>query len=163
MQMIPIILDKNFNRIAMIDDYISLIWTTRYYKVGDFELCADISRISMLQIGNYVMRYGDNAHVGIIEEIKFQHDEDLQEMIIVKGRFLPAILARRVISSQTQVSGTIANAIQTLINDNAINPSIAARKIRGLTFSSAITSAETMDAQYTGESLLRTIESICET
>lgn len=163
MQMIPIILDRNFNRIAMIDDYISLIWTTRYYKVGDFELCAGISRISMLQIGNYIMRYGDNAHVGIIEEIKFQHDEDLQEMIIVKGRFLPAILARRVISSQTQVSGTIANAIQTLINDNAINPSIAARKISGLTFSSAITSAETMDAQYTGENLLSTIESICET
>ena len=163
MQMVPIILDRNFNRIAMIDDYISLIWTTRYYKVGDFELCADISRINILHIGNYIMRYGDDAHVGIIEEIKFQHNEDLQEMIIVKGRFLPAILARRVISSQTQVSGTIANAIRTLINDNAINPSIAARKINGLTFSSAITSAETMDAQYTGENLLSTIESICET
>lgn len=163
MQMLPIILDDNFNRIAMIDDFISLIWTTRYYKTGDFEVCADISRANILKIGYYVTRYGDDSHLGIIENIDFQHKEDMQEIIIAKGRFLPAILARRVIASQTQVSGTIGNAIQALINDNAINPSVAARKINGLTFNSSITSTETMDAQYTGENLLKTIESICET
>ena len=163
MQMLPIILDNNFNRIAMIDDFISLIWTSRYYSVGDFELCADISRADVLQTGYYVTRQGDDEHLGIIESVKYQHNEDMQEMIIATGRFLPAILARRVIASQTQVSGTIANAIQTLINDNAINPTIAARRINGLTFSSSVTSAATMDAQYTGENLLSTIESICET
>ena len=163
MQMLPIILDDNFNRIAMIDDFISLIWTTRYYKAGDFELCADISRTNELQVGYYVTRAGDDSHLGIIENVDFQHKENMQEIIIAKGRFLPAILARRVIASQTQVSGTIANAIQTLIDDNAINPSIAARTINGLTFNSSVTSAATMDAQYTGENLLDTIESICET
>lgn len=163
MQMLPIILDNNFNRIAMIDDFISLIWTTRYYKVGDFELCADISRADVIQTGYYVTRYGDDTHLGIIENVKYQQDETQKEMIIATGRFLPAILARRVIASQTEVSGTIANAIQTLINDNAINPSIAARRINGLTFNSSVSSAQTMDAQYTGENLLDTIESICET
>lgn len=163
MQMLPIILDSNFNRAAMIDDYISFIWTTRYYKVGDFELCADVSRANVLHAGNYVTRAGDDFHLGIIEDVKLQYTEDMNEIIIATGRFLPAILARRVIASQTVVSGTIANAIQTLINDNAINPSIAARRINGLTFNSSITSPPTMDAQYTGENLLDTIESICET
>lgn len=163
MQMLPIILDDNFNRIAMIDDFISLIWATRYYKSGDFELCADISRADVIKTGYYVTRAGDDTHLGIIENVDFQHKEDMQEIIIAKGRLLPAILARRVIASQTQVSGTIANAIQTLIEDNAINPSIAARKINGLTFNSSVTSAATMDAQYTGENLLNTIESLCET
>lgn len=163
MQMIPIILDNNFTRIAMIDDFISLIWTSRYYKVGDFELCADISRANILKVGYYVTRYGDDSHLGIIEDIKFQHNEDMQEMIIAKGRFLPAILARRVIAAQTQVSGTITNAIHTLINDNAISPSLATRKINGLTFSSSVALSTTMNAQYTGANLLSTIESICET
>lgn len=163
MQMLPIILDDNFNRIAMIDDFISLIWTSRYYKAGDFELCADISRADVMKTGYYVTRAGDDSHIGIIESVDFQHKENLQETIIAKGRLLPAILARRVIASQTQVSGTIDNTIQALIDDNAINPSVAARKINGLTFNSSVTSPPTMDAQYTGENLLNTIESLCET
>lgn len=163
MQMIPIILDNNVNRIGMIDDYISLIWTSRYYQVGDFELCADISRADLLQTGFYVTRSHDDSHVGIIESVQYQHAEDTHEMIIAKGRFLPSILARRVIASQTQVSGTIPNAIETLINDNAINPAIAARRINGLTFSNTVISTQTMNAQYTGENLLSTIETICKT
>ena len=89
MQMIPIILDNNFTRIAMIDDFISLIWTSRYYKVGDFELCADISRANILKVGYYVTRYGDDSHLGIIEDIKFQHNEDMQERRTSIGRYCP--------------------------------------------------------------------------
>ena len=163
MDMIPIILNENFERAAEIDDFISFIWTTRYYTSGDFELCADISRADVLAVGNYVTRKSDDSHVGIIETIKFQYNEDHEEMIIVSGRFLPAFLSRRIISSQTQLSGLISDCIESLINENAINPTITARQIPGLTFSSSVTSSTEMDAQYTGENLLDTIASICET
>ena len=32
------ILNKNFEKIGLIDTYESVIWTTRYYTYGDFEL-----------------------------------------------------------------------------------------------------------------------------
>lgn len=160
--MIPIIMDSNFTRLAVIDDFISFIWTTRFYTSGDFELCADISRVELLQAGNYVIRKDDN-HVGIIEVVKYQRNEEFQEMVVVSGRFLPAILSRRIISTQTQVSGLISECIKTLIDENVMNPSVSARQISELSFSSSVTSTEEMDAQYTGENLLDTISQICET
>lgn len=161
-QMIPTILNTSFSRIAQIDDFISFIWTTRYYTCGDFELCADISRADVLKIGYYVQRAND-SHLGIIEAIKYQMNEDYQQMIIVSGRFLPSILGRRVISAQTQLSGRVPECIKTLINENAINPVNPARQIPGLTFSSTVTNTDTMEVQYTSENLLDTISSICET
>lgn len=160
--MTPTILSADFTRIAEVDDFISFIWTTRFYTCGDFELCADISRADILVIGNYVQRKDDN-HLGIIETIKYQMDEEHNEMIIASGRFLPSILARRVISTQTQISGLVAECIKALIDENAIAPTVAARQIPGLTFTSSVTSTEEMDAQYTGENLLDTVSSICKT
>ena len=58
--MMPFIYDKNFNRIAEIDDYISFIWTQRYYSPGDFELCAPVSKLQYFLIGYYVFRRGDD-------------------------------------------------------------------------------------------------------
>lgn len=161
-QMTPTVLNQSFQRIAVVDDYISFIWTTRYYTCGDFELCADISRADILTIGNYIQR-ADDDHLGIIESIKYQMSEDYQEMIIASGRFLPSVLARRVISSQIQLSGRVTQCIKSLIDENAINPIVAARKINGLTFTNRATKTDLMDSQYTGENLLETISSICET
>ena len=48
-QMVPIILNKNYERIAILDSYISFIWTTRFYMPGDFELCIDIKFADILQ------------------------------------------------------------------------------------------------------------------
>jgi len=160
--MTPTILGADFTRIAEIDDFISFIWTTRFYTCGDFELCAGISRADVLVIGNYVQRKNDD-HLGIIETIKYQMDEERNEMIIASGRFLPSILARRVISTQTQISGLVAECIKALIDENAIAPTVTARQIPGLTFTSSVTSTEEMNTQYTGENLLDTVSSICET
>lgn len=159
--MIPIIMNQSFERQAMIDDYISFIWTQRFYDVGDFELCTDIKYADLLQIGMYVIRYRDN-HVGIIENIQYKRTEEAQEMIIVSGRLLPSILARRVISHQTQLSGLATECIRVLIDENIMNPTNAARKINNVIFQNNSSSTETMDAQYTGANLLETITNLCE-
>lgn len=159
--MIPIIMNQNYERLAMVDDYISFIWTQRFYTVGDFELCTDIKYANLLQIGMYVIRDRDN-HAGIIEKIQYKRTEEAQEMIIASGRLLPSILARRVISHQTQLSGLVTECIRVLIDENMMNPALAARKISNVVFQNNSTSTETMDAQYTGENLLETITSLCE-
>ena len=162
-QIMPIVMDTNFTKLAIIDDYISLIWTTRYYEAGDFELCVNVNPINYnLFRKDYFIYREDDENVGIIEDIKIQRSNDGKEIFIVTGRFLSSILARRIIAVQTTVSGSISNCINKLINENVINPSIAARKIDNFILND-YTISQTMQAQYTGDNLLKTISDICET
>lgn len=160
--MIPVIKDTNFKRLKLIDYYISFIWTTRYYSAGDFELCVPAdSDISVFQKGFYVVR-DDDENTGIIEDLKIERTEDGKEMLIIKGRFLSAILERRIIAVQTTVTGTISACVNRLITENVVNPSISARKINGFVIGQHAIST-TMNAQYTGKNLLEVIGDICKT
>lgn len=162
--MIPILMNDNFQKLAEIDGYSSLIWTTRYYECGDFQLQVPIDHRTkdLFKLGYYILR-DDDDHVGIIENISMQNTDTAKEVITVSGRFLSSILARRIIAVQTQVSGQIYSCIQTLIDQNAISPSISARQIPNLSFNSLVQSSNTMKAQYTGKNLLETISEICRT
>ena len=159
----PIIMDTDFKELGTIDDYISLIWTTRYYKNGDFELCLDVDNeyLDMIRKDYYIYRE-DDENVGIIQNITIEINEDQKEMMIIKGKFLPCVLARRIIAVQTQLSGTVSNAVYNLISDNVIDPVIEDRKIEDFLVEYS-NFTDKIDAQYTGKNLLETIESICET
>lgn len=163
MPMLPIILDASFQRLGVVDDYISFIWTRRYYVCGDFELCVPLSSkaLSALQVNRYIVR-DDADDVGIIERIAVSKDEADHEAMIVSGRFLPSILGRRIIAKQTQVGGTIEACVKKLINENAINPTIAARAIPNLSFGTFTGASATMQQQFTGTNLLEAISAICE-
>lgn len=161
-QMVPSILNTDFELIAELDDYISFIWTSRYYMPGDFELCADISKLQYLQIGNYVMRKDDEAAC-IIEKLQIKRTEEGQEMVIASGRSILAILGRRVISTQEQLTGNVIISISKLISQNVTNPAVASRQISNFLSGSSSQSTATIDAQYLGENLLDTICSLCET
>ena len=54
----PIIANKDMEKLGVLDDFSSFIWTTRYYNAGDFELTIGVSDRAMewLKIGNYVMQ-----------------------------------------------------------------------------------------------------------
>lgn len=160
-QMMPIILNENLERVAQVDDYISFIWTSRFYSPGDFELCCNLSYTEYIYKGAYIARLNDD-HLGIVEKIQYKLTEDQQEMLIASGRLLPSILARRVISAQTQLTGRVTTAMSTLISQNAINPSIAARKITKLYFVNNSSNTDELDVQYIGENLLETLSSLCE-
>lgn len=163
-KMIPIIMSNEFVELGEFDDYISFIWTTRYYTPGDFELCLAVTpkSVAFIKKGYYVIRR-DRAEAGIIENITIQRDEDLKVMMIVSGRFVSSIIGRRIISIQTQVSGLVTECVRRLIAENAINPILPRRALPGLSFSTTIDDGVTMQAQYTGKNLLETITKICET
>lgn len=162
-EMIPVLLNPNFERIAELDNFKSFIWTTRYYSAGDFEVCIDISVVSMLQIGYMIARKGDYSHFGIIESVQIQMTEDREEVAVLKGRLLPCILGRRIIANQTQLNAKVSTCIEALINENVISPTISARQISNVTIDNDITGDSEIEVQYTGENLLEVISSICET
>lgn len=160
-KILPLILDSNFNMIGTIDTYKSLIWTTRYYVHGDFEITVGLTPqvMSLIKIGNYVIR-DDDDNVGIIEKVDLKITETNEQRLIISGRFLTQILGRRIIAEQTQVSDTVSAAIYQLITDAIINPAIEDRKINNFILASFETS-ETIEAQYTGKNLYTVISDIC--
>lgn len=160
--MIPIVIDTAFNRVCMVDDCISFIWSTRYNNIGDFQITVNVlsPNRQFLQPGNYIARDGI-GEVGIIETIAISNDVDNHEVLTVSGRFLSSILARRIIATQTQVSGQVGDCIKKLINENAISPSVAARKIPGLQYGTFSVPSQTMQQQFTGKVLLDAITDIC--
>ena len=159
----PIVMNQNFERIKQIDDYSSLIWTTRYYECGDFEIVLPVTEEynEIIIKGNYLVR-DDDEHVGIIEDITIDSPEDNAERMIVTGRFAESILARRIIGEQTQLYGTISAGISTLVYDNIINPDITERKISNFSVL-ASDFPDRLEAQYTGKNLLDVIVDICKT
>lgn len=163
--MVPIILNTKFEKLGMIDDYISFIWTARYYKTGDFELCTAINEktIEFLKKNYYIMREDDD-NVGIIEKIRFNRTENESEMMVVTGRFLSSIMGRRIIEKMTEINNlTVPEAIKKLLNENIISPSMAVRKISNFKFLNDTNFNTKITVQYTGKNLLETIENLCET
>lgn len=162
-QILPIVMNDQFQKLAVIEDYTSFIWTTRYYAVGDFELCVDVNaqKMALFKQDYFILREDDD-NVGIIEDIVIQRNEDGNEILIVSGRFLGGILGRRIIAAQTTVSGKISACVNKLITDNIIDPEIAARQIDNFVLGD-YEIATAMKAQYTGKNLLDTISGLCET
>jgi hypothetical protein len=160
------VLNADFESIAVIDTYESMIWTDRYNAYGDFEIYFAMDENLLEYIKeDYYLWLKDSEHSMIIEDIKIDADTEEGNRLIVTGRSLESILERRIIWGQRIFSGNLQNAIQTMLNENIISPSVADRKIANFIFvpstDSKITSL-TIDNQYTGDDLYTVIKGLCE-
>lgn len=160
------VLNAVFESIAVIDTYESMIWTDRYNAYGDFEIyfAMDESLLEYIK-EDYYLWLKESDHSMIIEDIKIDADTEEGNRLIVTGRSLESILERRIIWGQRVFSGNLQNAIQMMLNENIISPSVADRKIANFIFvpstDSKITSL-TIDNQYTGDDLYTVIKGLCE-
>ena len=157
-EIIPIVI-KNGIKLAALDKYKSLIWTTRYYAHGDFEIQIEATPqiISLLEIGNYIAREDDN-NLGVIEKLDYKVTETNEQIIIASGRFLTTFLERRIVAEQTQVSGDLSDCINKLLNENAISPDLGVRNLPIVYDDYSI--PYHLEAQYTGKTLYTIINEL---
>lgn len=128
------VLDRDFNLIGIIDEYVSTIWRPSYSDIGDFEiyLGATSNAVALLCENNYVVRSSDIAvdesgnvtykKVMIIKNIRINTDVENGDYLTVTGRELKYLLHQRIVWTQTNLSGKTDLAIKRLVNENAINP-----------------------------------------
>ena len=156
------IYSEDLEALAVVDNYNSLIWANRFRQCGDFEIYVSVSAdmIDMLQEGRWVVRPDDDM-VGIIENVETGTDEENGDYLKATGRCLRLILGRRIIWDQTTISGTAEDGLRKLVNEAIISPAIEARKYDKLVLAAAHGYTETVEAQYTGDNLLETIENLC--
>jgi hypothetical protein len=117
------VLDTSFEDRLVMDIYESAIWVDRYDLCGDFELQIPISdwRPDYI-IPDHYLANKKSEHLMIIEGININSDIEEGTKVIVTGQSLESILKRRIIWSQTTLSGNLQLGIKKLIDENAINP-----------------------------------------
>lgn len=159
------LLDNNLNYLQVIEVYRSLIWTTRYYTAGDFELYtpATPALLNTLQPGYFIIRDDDLTQAMIINNFEIKTDVENGDYITVTGKSLKSILGRRIIWGQTVLNGNVETMVRKLVTDNAINPTIPARAISRLILGDTIGLTGTIEAQYTGDNLGETLTAIGQT
>lgn len=163
------VLDRSFDYVAVIDSYISVIWTTRYFTSGDFELylSAEEGLLDTLREGYYLVREQDMQSDGyhnvmIINSREIVTDAENGDNLIITGECLKSILKRRVVADQTVLSGTVQSCIRALLDQNIINPTDTARKINNFTLGNdTFTDSTTIRTQITGKNLGDAVTDIC--
>lgn len=161
-----LIMDEKFQQVCLIDAFESLIWTERYHGFGDFEIYTPANAELMKTVKqDYYAWLKDSDQVMIVEEVQIGTEVETGGHLTISGRSLESILDRRIVWQQTVLNGNLQNGIKKLITENVISPVIADRKIAGFVFQESkdpYITGLTIRAQYTGDNLYETIETICK-
>ena len=147
---------ENYERVGYIESYSYLSWVRRYSEVGEFELKCAPENLPLLSLGNLLSKSGDKE-AGLIETILVESVEE--EIITVRGRFLPVLLESRIIWNTENLQGDIGDCIGQLIESNAINPVDADRQISNLNYEN-LPLGKNISMQVSFKNLLDTITSI---
>lgn len=124
------ILNQNLAPVALIDAFRSLIWATRYARVGDCELylSATSENISVLKIGYYLAR-GDDAMICRIKRVQIDTDVENGNYIIVNGEDTKSYLDQRIVWGTATCKGKAEVFLRSLVNKSLINSDIGLRNL----------------------------------
>ncbi len=160
------VLDENFQIIGQIDEYESLIWTDRYYDVGDFEIYARASTelLSLIQNGRYA-QIKDSNKVMFIEDVSIESEIDRGDYITVTGRSLESMLSRAIVLKKITVeNGSVQDLIKRVMNENMIEPTDPNRDFTSLSFqdsSDPKVLEATVSVQVFSEEVLDVVKTLC--
>lgn len=157
------VLDKTFETLAVVDVYISSVWTERYNDCGDFELVVPMTEVSkaLFVEGRYLVR-NDSEYVMVIETLEPSYDPENGDILAISGRTVESFLERRIIWGIVTVSGNLEAVVSKLINENVINPSDPNRKISEVQYSPSSITVGSIEAQYFGDNLYESIVALCK-
>lgn len=161
------VLDKNYEKLGMIDEAESVLWLKKYNDIGESEIYIPCNSeyLDLLKRGNYIYRYDDDM---VCKILKRDIDTDVEDgdYIIVPAKDLCVILAGRIVRWQVVYSGTVAGFIERLLTENVISPKQGHRRINGFRFiadtSNGEAFTERIETTAQGEDLLQLIISTCK-
>lgn len=168
--------DKNLNKIGLIENAESIIWTNRFFECGDFEIYAPASKkiLNLCKTGRFLTHKGSKVPM-MIEEYKITTDLDGIDYITISGRCATGLLSRRIIvDGATRPEEYPSVRIFNLLNNNIIFlPGEASelawadiRRINKLKFSDELLETDKNtypEGEYLGQNLYQVVTDICKT
>ncbi|GGE58654.1 siphovirus ReqiPepy6 Gp37-like family protein [Priestia taiwanensis] len=118
------VFDLYFNRLGVIDDFISLKIERNYDKLSELEMSIDANSdaIKLLKAGHILAKSNDLKHGYLIMTDEYQDQKSSQLNIIAPS--LNILLNRRLITGQQTYKGNAEDVIYSFINNNAIATSV---------------------------------------
>lgn len=165
------VLDGLNGVVDLISTFQSAIWNVQYFGQNDFQLVVNASteNVSMLQPGAYLVRDEDIIENGftnvmVIQNYQLDFDTEKGWLLTLTGKGLKNdILKRRVVWTQTNLTGLAEVGIRQVIIDNIINPINSDRIINDFTLDQLQGFTDTIDIQLLGENIATWLEEICTT
>ena len=116
--MIINVLNHKFKKIAIVDEFNSLMWCVRYNNIGalDLEIEANSHTIDIFRKGYYITR-NDDKHVFRIEALEINTNEEGNNHLIVGAVDFFSILNQRVRTKHLTLNSTLSEYIQKLLNN----------------------------------------------
>ena len=135
------VFDKELNALGLIDEMTSLIWTIRYFSVGEVKILAPMTENNrqLLSVGNLLVKHDEYIdfvdanedtwrRAAEITYVRYAKDEKGQEQIEARGSIISSWLNQRVINPQIQLTGTCQQIVNKLIERNIGSGATASRK-----------------------------------
>lgn len=135
------VFDKELNALGLVDELTSLIWTIRYFSVGEVKILAPMTdnNRELLSVGNLLVKHDE--YIDFVDEnedtwrraaeisyVRYAKDEKGQEQIEARGSIISSWLNQRVINPQIQLNGTCQEVVNRLIERNIGTDATASRK-----------------------------------
>lgn len=121
------VLDANYQRVAIVDEYESLIWTERYSVFGDFKLVVEpTQKMKNLLTTGKVLYHNETTVLMVIEEVYDATADDGSRTLEISGRSMEAILETRVVTGLTvnknwTSSGTVGQVVRRLVTQICVD------------------------------------------
>ena len=123
------VLNKNLERIGIIDSYKSVIWANRYRELGDCELYLGVENLDLLQIGNYLAR-DDDETLFRIDRIEIDTDAENGNYLIVKGTDVKVLLDQRIFWDTVTADGNAEDFLRAAVSGAVCEPTDADRQMK---------------------------------
>ena len=159
------ILNKDFEVIAIVDSYQSIMWCKRYNEIGaiDLQVLASPENIKIFQEGNFIVRDDDDS-VFRIEAIEIDTSSEESNYMIIGGVEIKKILHQRIVyETEKYTNKTVENVMRGMVNNNIINPTDSLRKINNFYLKEPKGLSDTITTQITYSNVGEKIESLCKT
>lgn len=161
------ILDKDYEKVAVIDATDSTLWNKKYNSSGYSEIYIPCSNemLAILQEGYYIYRYDDDM-VCQIEAVEITTSVEDGDYIIASATDICKKLSGRIVWDKLVFSGSVGEFIKKVLNDNVINSNQRIRNITRLEFDESNLSEINENITMTlegGEDILQVITTTCNT
>ena len=125
------IFDGGMNLISIIENHTSLLWRRLYNEPGNFTLTCPITKanVDCLKPGNIVWVKG-KADAGLIEQ-RILDQSGHTNRIQATGRFLPAILNRRLIYPTSYFNGKTEEIMRSMFSQAVAFPNVVLGELQG--------------------------------
>ena len=167
------ILNSSFEKIAIVDQYTSLMWCRRYAEIGALDIQVEVTpeTLSVFRKGYYITRDDDwfedaneNRYLYIyrIEALEINTTEEGDNYLVVGAYECKQILKQRIVWSVINFTGTAENYIRKIITDNVTNPSDTSRRIGNFHLMTARGFTERIDQQTTYDNVCDKVMEVCK-